>query len=101
MNFIKKYFLKKKLKKAIDSIGVITPYMCNALFYISGINKHKIPEFNYDSFKEFIELYYPELACYMHPKSQTYEYSIGWMTIDSEEIFKAKRHFLTNIMNSL
>lgn len=113
MNFIKKYFLKKKLKKAIeylkeDSEDNGTHYMCIALDHFN-IDKNDIPEFNFYSFKKFIEIHYPELVFYL---TKRYMISIApsllpWMEEDDaeyypdEQITQAKKHFLTYIMNNL
>lgn len=114
MNLIKKYFLKKKLKKAIDLIstskGIIdgTHYMCFALHHVK-INKNTLPRFNFESFKEFIEIHYPELIFYLNKSymAPIIPYSFPWMEEDDaeyypdEEITQAKKHFLTYIMNNL
>lgn len=116
MNFIKKYFLKKKLKKklklAIESIYTFdedllkakshkaSHFMCVSL-YNYGIHWHELPNFNRESFSLFIKKYYPNLVPYLTDSSKaawTDRYN-GYYP--DEEITKAKKAFLTHIMNNL
>ena len=113
MSFIKKYRLKKKLKKAIDYLKTLEEshpyhYMCLTLDHFN-IDRNDIPEFNYESFKEFIEIHYPELTPYL---ARGYTMSVipsllPWMEEDDddyypdEQITQAKKHYLCYIMATL
>lgn len=115
MNFIKKYFLKRKLKKKLklaiksictfnegllkDASHKISHYMCISL-YNYDITQEELPNFNRESFSLFIKKYYPDLVPYLSDSTKS-----AWADIcgnyPDEEITKAKKHFLTYIMNNL
>lgn len=116
MNFIKKYFLKRKLKKklklAIESICTfdedilktkscdISHFMCVCL-YRYDIPQEELPNFNRESFSLFIKEYYPSLIQYLSDSSKAAWMDMNHKYYPDEEITKAKKHFLTYIMNNL
>ena len=112
MNFIKKFFrkrkLKKKLKLAIESICTFhenfsidkTHFMCTSL-YKHDIDRNKLPNFNRESFSLFIKEHYPYLVLYLteSDKASWMDYNNGYYP--DEQITEAKKAFLTYIMNNL
>lgn len=113
MNFIKKFFLKRKLKKklklVIDSIITFSEdfgskkeshFICICL-YNYGINKNDLPNFNLESFSLFIKKFYPQLTPYLNE-----HYHEAWMRdrngyYPDEQITEAKKAFLTYIIKNL
>lgn len=98
MNFIKKYMLRKKLKKAINYLDERCPYMCTALMIA---NIKELPGFNYSAFRTFICTFYPNLEYLLWtPSPHIPEHLSGWIEITKETI-EARKNFLQMLSNNL
>lgn len=107
MNFIKKFFLKRKLKKAIKEFE--NNYRGEDSFiYIFGkvgLDEFSLPGFTYPAFKEFIETRHPELVpnlCGWGNGTSIAEYYNYWMKpLNNYSVRIAKIDFLKYIMKNL